>query len=40
MVRKNPASDLKMKIYNKPLSRGKKYIYIKRLVLVWFGFFF
>ena len=27
MVRKNPASDLKMKIYNEPLSRGK-YIYI------------
>ena len=23
MVRKNPASDLKMKIYNKSLSRGK-----------------
>ena len=27
MVRKNPASDLKMKIYNESLSRGKK-IYI------------
>ena len=27
MVRKNPASDLKMKIYNESLSRGKN-IYI------------
>ena len=26
MVRKNPASDLKMKIYNESLSRGKIYI--------------
>ena len=24
MVRKNPASDLKMKIYNESLSRGEK----------------
>ena len=28
MVRKNLASDLKMKIYNESLSRGKIYIYI------------
>ena len=26
MVQKNPASDLKMKIYNESLSRGKIYI--------------
>ena len=26
MVKKTPASDLKMKIYNKSLSRGKIYI--------------
>ena len=28
MVRKKPASDLKMKIYNKSLSKRKIYIYI------------
>ena len=28
MVRKNPTSDLKMKIYDESLSRGKIYIYI------------
>ena len=28
MVRKNPASDLKMKIYNESLTREKKPIYI------------
>ena len=30
MVRKNPASDLKMKIYNESLSRGKIYILEKK----------
>ena len=33
MVKKNPASDLKMKIYNESLSRGKyilKKIYIRK----------
>ena len=30
MVKKNPASDLKMKIYNESLSRGKIYILEKK----------
>ena len=31
MVRKKPASDLKMKIYNESLSRGKIYILEKNI---------
>ena len=35
MVRKKkPASDLKMKIYNESLSRGKKYIYILEKIYI------
>ena len=30
MVSKNPASDVKMKIYNESLSRGKKFILEKK----------